>query len=474
MTTMNKRLVFCFDGTWNRLDAEHPTNVLLTAQSVLPLSQDATQIIYYDEGVGTGGTVDYWKGGILGEGLLQNLSEAYQNLIFNYTPGDELFVFGFSRGAFTARSFCGLLSNSGILDRRHASEARQAIELYRSRQVSSAHLDQMMTFRRDYCSDTLVSQQEHEWRQSNCEGFALDETRRIGVRYLGVWDTVGALGVPKSILFSDKFNKKFQFHDTALSDFVKSARHAVAIDETREDFEPTLWGNLAELNQTAGFDAADIHAPYQQEWFPGVHSSVGGGAEWRGLSDQALLWIWIGAMQAGLKFDASQHSRIFELAPKLAEKLVHSNDPGLAYTEMSKRGRSRLPGPALLHEVSLSAQRRWHEKPAIFPEQQLYRPATLGAVGTQLASLDPMTLGVGDKYREALSKQEFITYRVKRGDGLREIAKRFYGNANNDAKIFDVNRDVLEHPDLIFADQELRLPKAGLLNGTTDSQLVSN
>jgi uncharacterized protein (DUF2235 family) len=106
--------------------------------------------------------IPFGKGGILGEGLLQNLSEAYQNLIFNYTPGDELFVFGFSRGAFTARSFCGLLSNSGILDRRHASEARRAIELYRSRQDSSAHLDQMMTFRRDYCSDIV---QPH-WTQS--------------------------------------------------------------------------------------------------------------------------------------------------------------------------------------------------------------------------------------------------------------------------------------------------------------------
>ncbi len=207
--------------------------------------------------------------------------------------------------------------------------------------------------------------------------------------------------------------------------------------------------------------------------FPGVHSSVGGGAEWRGLSDQALLWIWIGAMQAGLQFDTSQHSRIFELAPKFTEKLVHSNDPGLAYNEMSKHGRSRLPGPALLHEVSLSAQRRWHEKPEMFPEQQLYRPATLDAVGKQLASLDPMTLGVGDKYREALSKQEFITYRVKQGDGLRAIAKRFYGNANDDARIFDVNRDVLEHPDLIFAEQELRLPKQGLLNELTDSQAIA-
>jgi uncharacterized protein (DUF2235 family) len=473
-TQMEKRLVYCFDGTWNTLDAAHPTNVLLTAQSVLPLTQDVSQFIYYDEGVGTGGNVDYWTGGVLGEGLLQNLSEAYQNLIFNYTPGDEIFVFGFSRGAFTARSFCGLLSNSGILDRRHASKAREAVELYRSRDTSATYLDQVLCFRRDNCADTLVSQEEHEWRQTNCEGYTLDETRRIGVKYLGVWDTVGALGVPKSFLLADKLNKKYEFHDTALSDFVKSARHAVAINEMRADFEPTLWGNLAALNQAAGSDPADVHARYQQKWFPGVHSSVGGGANQRGLSDQALLWIWIGAMQAGLHFDTSQHSRIFELAPKFSDKLVHSDDPGFAYNEMVKHGRSRLPGPAAVHEVSLSAQRRWHEDPSLFPEKQQYRPGTLQGVSKLLGALDPMSLGVGAKYREMLAKQEFATYTVQRGDGLRAIAKRFYGKASDADRIFDVNRDVLEHPDLIFAEQGLRLPKAGLLDEQTDNQQVAS
>ena len=471
---MKKRLVFCFDGTWNKLDGEHPTNVLLTAQSVLPLTQDASQIIYYDEGVGTGGKVDYWTGGLLGEGLLQNLSEAYQNLIFNYTPGDEIFVFGFSRGAFTARSFCGLLSNSGILDRRHASKAREAVELYRSRDSSAAHLDQMLCFRRDNCSDTLVSDEEHAWRQTNCEGYTLDETRRIGIKYLGVWDTVGALGVPKSFLLADKLNKKYEFHDTMLSDFVKSARHAVAIDERREDFEPTLWDNLADLNKKAGQpDLSNVRAPYQQKWFPGNHSSVGGGANQRGLSDQALLWVWIGAMQAGLQFDTGQHSRIFELAPKFNDKLIHSDDPGFAYTEMAKRGRSRMPGPEFVHEVSLSAQRRWLEEPAMFPEKEAYRPQTLQRVSKSLNALDPMTLGVGNKYREMLSKRESIKYTVKQGDSLRAIAKRFYGKANDADRIFDLNRDVLEDPGLIFAEQELRLPKEGLLAEQVDIQMAS-
>lgn len=458
-----KRLVFCFDGTWNKLDAEHPTNVLLTAQSILPLTKKAAQIIYYDEGVGTGEGLDYYKGGILGMGLLQNLADAYRFLIFNHTPGDEIYAFGFSRGAFTARSFAGLLSNCGILDRRKAAMAKQAIELYRSREDTPAFIEQMMCFRRDNCSDTWVSDAERHWRTTNAAKFILDETSRVRVRYLGVWDTVGALGVPASFLFSEAINRKHQFHDTKLSDFVSSARHAVAIDELREEFQPTLWTNIEELNKQTKVAPDDINAMYQQKWFPGVHSSVGGGADWRGLSDQALHWVWIGAMRMGLEFDTSLHSRIFELAPRFSEKLVHSDDPSFSYRKMSERGRYRMPGPKHLYEVSYSAQQRWHETPDKLAEGTLYRPETLNGVSEELNKLDPVKLGVGTKFREELAKEKYEMYRVEKKEGLRAIAKRFYGKPNDASKIFNANRDMLEHQDLIFADQELRLPATGLI-----------
>src|SRR3954470_24250557 len=91
-----KRLVFCFDGTWNRIDAPRSTNVVMTAESVLPLSSDNTaQLIHYDEGVGTHGILDYLPGGMFGHGLLQTLANAYRFLIFNYTVGDEIYIFGF-------------------------------------------------------------------------------------------------------------------------------------------------------------------------------------------------------------------------------------------------------------------------------------------------------------------------------------------------------------------------------------------
>src|SRR2546421_4524568 len=117
-----KRLVFCFDGTWNRIDAAHSTNVVMTAESVLPLASDnVSQLIYYHEGVGTG-RWDRIRGGIFGSGLVQNLADAYRFLIFNHTPGDEIYVFGFSRGAYTARSFVGLIGCCGILLRKDAGK----------------------------------------------------------------------------------------------------------------------------------------------------------------------------------------------------------------------------------------------------------------------------------------------------------------------------------------------------------------
>ncbi|MCC6947005.1 MAG: DUF2235 domain-containing protein [Bradyrhizobiaceae bacterium] len=457
-----KRLAFCFDGTWNKLDAAQPTNVVLTAESVLPLAEDATQVIYYDEGVGTGDALDAVKGGMLGAGLLQNLADAYRFIVFNYTPGDQIYAFGFSRGAYTARSFAGLLSHCGILDRRSAARANDIIELYRSRDHTPAFFDKLMRFRSEHCTDTWVSDRERDWRQANAPQCSVDDTTRIQMTYLGVWDTVGALGVPKSFLLADTLNRKYEFHDTKLSPFVKSARHAVAIDEVRDEFEPTLWTNIEELNHAAGRASDDFYAPYQQKWFPGDHSSVGGSADWRGLSDQALHWVWIGAMQQRLKFDTSQNSRIFELAPKFTERLIHSDDPSMSYRVMAARGSARKNGPKHLYEVSYSAQRRWHESPDMLSDDVLYRPDTLKGVSAELEKLDPVRLGVGPKYRKFIAEGDFEKYTVKRKDGLRAIARKFYGTVEATEKIFDANRDLLEHPDLIFADQVLRLPTDGL------------
>lgn len=160
-----KRLVFCFDGTWNRLDAVTPTNVVITAESILPLARDGTaQAIFYDEGVGTG-RFDRLRGGLFGIGVVEKLASAYRFLVFNYTPGDEIFVFGFSRGAFTARSFVGMLRNCGVVSRSKAGRITDAVELYRSRDPKlGPDSEASFRFRAEVSGSVVLNEKEDEWR----------------------------------------------------------------------------------------------------------------------------------------------------------------------------------------------------------------------------------------------------------------------------------------------------------------------
>jgi len=455
-----KRLVFCFDGTWNRLDAPHSTNVVITAESVLPIASDGvSQAIFYDEGVGTR-KGEKLTGGLFGEGIVDNLSDAYRFLIFNHTPGDEIYIFGFSRGAYTARSFAGLLATCGLLRRSDAAKVTEAVLLYQQRKPKDAAFDdRMMDFRRQYCPQLCVSDAEDAWRSRNVPNYTIGSVPRLRVTYLGVWDTVGALGVPARYKWLNFFDRKYDFHDTSLSPFVKSARHAVAIDERRKDFVPTLWDNLVEMNTEAGAKVDADDAPYQQKWFPGVHGSVGGGGERRGLSDRALDWVLDGARHQGLELDGAEHSRIFELEPDFREYLANSPPPahpGIIDRIMGLMPHAdRLPGPQALYEVAISARQRWLEVPDRLKDRARYRPPTLNRVAPLLDTLDPGKLGVGKVYEDTGS---FTLYQVKRNDTLGAIALAFYKDANKWPIIFAANLEKLENPDRIYIGQSLRIP----------------
>jgi uncharacterized protein (DUF2235 family) len=454
-----KRLVVCFDGSWNRLDAPFSTNVVITAESVLPIASDGTaQAIFYDEGVGTR-KGEKLSGGLLGHGIVQNLGDAYRFLIFNHTPGDEIYVFGFSRGAYTARSFAGLLSTCGLLRRGDAAKVTDAILLYQQRRANDAAFDdRMMAFRRQYCPHLCVSDKEDLWRSQNIPDYKVGSVPQLRITYLGVWDTVGALGIPARYKLLNFLDRKYEFHDTSLSPFVRSARHAVAIDERRKDFAPTLWDNVVEMNKSMGVAADADDAPYQQKWFPGVHGSVGGGGERRGLSDRALDWILDGARHQGLELDGSDHSRIFELKPDFREYLANAPPParpGLIDRLMALMPHAdRSPGPAALHDVAISARQRWLEAADRLNDKVRYRPPTLGGVASQLDVLDPQKLGVGND--DALGP--FTLYSVKRGDTLSGIALASYGDANAWPVIFAANLGKLEGPDRIYVGQSLRIP----------------
>lgn len=231
-------------------------------------------IVYYDRGVGTG-FMDRIKGGVTGAGLNKNIREAYRFLSNWYRPGDEIYVFGFSRGAYTARSLCGYM---------------QAIGLLRREACTPENEERAWQFYRRAPGDRLSG--EWSWFNDPHEGKTnalMHDNRLTRIRALCVFDTVGALGVPAGML--RRLNQtKYSFHDTDVNSLVDIRLHALAIDEPRRSFKPSLWTKPK-------FKFVDIDdSPTAQVWFSGAHSDVGGGyANWAahetGMSLVPLAWM---------------------------------------------------------------------------------------------------------------------------------------------------------------------------------------
>ena len=445
-----KRIVFCFDGTWNALNADTPTNVVLTAASIVRQTQNGTtQIIHYDEGVGTG-PVDRLAGGVLGWGLIQNVREAYRFLIFNYDVGDEIYVFGFSRGAFSARTFVGFLRHVGPLRRLHAARIDEALNLYTLRlEGAEGSSERMRRFRADYSSNVCIDADEDAWRCIYVKDYETGSAPLFSIAYLGLWDTVGALGVPTIIPMSEKINRKYAFHDPIVTSFVNSARHAVAIDEHRTTFPSVLLGDLNALNKSKNMKSDHPDAPYQEKWFPGTHGSVGGGGDIRGLSDGALNWVLKGAKRAGLVLDVEAGSRIHGFKPDALASLVNEINPQFSATQLIKSDRD---GPDQIGLLSAAAIRRWQTRAGDLPGRKIYRPNTLLKVADALNALpDPRT--------NPADIPLLATHMVVFGDQLRALAKTYYGDPNKSSLIFAANRDTLDDPDDLFPDDVIRIPK---------------
>ncbi|QDZ06425.1 LysM peptidoglycan-binding domain-containing protein [Sphingomonas panacisoli] len=444
-----KRLIFCFDGTWNKLNETTPTNVVLTAASIERVTRTGTtQIIHYDEGVGTG-RMEYWTGGMFGAGLVEHVRAAYRFLIFNYDPGDELYIFGFSRGAFSARSFVGFLRHVGPLSRLHAGLIDEALNLYRHRLDKKAGADAALRqFRADYSSGVCIGQADDDWRCANIANYAAGSAPTMAIRYLGVWDTVEALGVPAIAPFSNTLNREHRFHDATLDAFVENARHAVALDERRALFPSLSLGDLSSLNQARGHAPDDEAAPYQERWFPGVHGSVGGGGDIRGLSDEALSWVLGGAKKAGLQLDTARGTRIDGFHPDWLAPLNNVRGPAWSATQLIHRDRA---GPQHLWQLSSSAVRRWQAPAAQLPDNKPYRPNSLAAVGNELATLPPWSFSPPDDVID--------TIMVKSGDSLSKYAAEYYGDPLKYPLIYSANLDVLDDPNELFAGQMIRIPR---------------
>jgi len=181
-----KRIVICCDGTWNRSDQKFATNVVKLRNALkLTSSQGVKQMSYYLDGVGTKSWVDKLPGGVFGSGLWQNVQKAYQHLVEYYEPDDEIYLFGFSRGAYTARSVVGMLRKCGILKRDQIGQIESAYEFYRNRDVKPTDKEAV-----DFRLQNAIALPAGEPGFENVPP----------VKFIGVWDTVGSLGIPLGTL----------------------------------------------------------------------------------------------------------------------------------------------------------------------------------------------------------------------------------------------------------------------------------
>jgi len=341
-----KRLFVCCDGTWNApTDVQDgvpvPTNVVRFFNALADADANGVrQLRYYHPGVGTEEVswLERAWAGMTGAGLARNVKSAYYWLAANFEEGDEIYLLGFSRGAFTVRSLSGLLAARGLSRQPDWAAADRAYEAFRRR----------------------------EKKEIDAHGF-----RAVRIHFLGVWDTVGALGIPPDLPWFMRWGARRQeFHNTDLSPAVTHAYHALAIDEMRRTFSPTLWTGRSEPNR-------DV----VQAWFPGVHADVGGGYKETGLSDIALGWMIGRARNLGAAFRPDMldqirgdhhgvlhdsRTSVFRRAKSQPRCLPNLDDPG-----------SEGPVGQGLHLSVLDRR----ERPPIF--QAPYRPSRRLRVGEE-------------------------------------------------------------------------------------------
>ncbi len=309
-----KRIITCSDGTWNKPNSAEKgkpvrTNVQKIFDYILPRDEKGViQIKQYDKGVGSeGNLLTRMLHGATGKGIDQNIIDIYQFIVWNYEQGtdfqDEIYLFGFSRGAYTARSLGGLIRKCGILKRSNLNLIADAYALYRDRHAGPE------------------SEKAKKFRQENSYEVS-------SIKFIGVWDTVGALGIPLNA-FQWINKRKYAFYDTTLSSTIEHAYHAVSVDEQRANFKPTLWQKSTNPTHRT------FQQVLEQKWFAGVHSNVGGGYVDEGLSDVALRWMIEKAAFIGLAFDPLRLQN--DVRPNVKGKLYNSRKGIFALTPVELR-----------------------------------------------------------------------------------------------------------------------------------------
>lgn len=373
---MSRNIVLFSDGTGNSASKLFKTNVWRLYQA-LDLHADVgspIQLPYHDDGVGTSSLgLLAALGGAFGYGLKRNVLDLYCFLSRHYEEGDQIYAFGFSRGAFTIRVLIGLIANQGIVQARTEVERRRL-----ANQAYWAYLEERhcRSGKRGPLSPFFLK--VRKWMGLSASTappvIRLNETRRI--RFVGLWDTVSAYGGnPLTVPLIDCFYP-VRFADHRLSRYVERACHALALDDERRSFHPEIWEEKAEE------DPARI----SQVWFAGMHSNVGGSYPDDGMSLTSLLWMIEQARGAGLRLSTSEVERLRAAANPHGK--MYDSRRGLGWTYLySPR---RLTNIGIIPKIHASVFQRIQNQSEgyapivlppnfeiVSPEQQLTTPEEL-------------------------------------------------------------------------------------------------
>jgi len=232
-----KRLVICYDGTWNAVTKpDEVTNVVRMAQAVKSVaSDDVEQVVYYNAGVGSGGPLDQFLGGVFGVGLRNNVKRGLAFLSLNWDPqepgnpvADEIYIFGFSRGAYSARALAGVIGAIGGIPKQSSFDELEEIWNHYRKSEEEKERDK-----------------EEDAKKIASWIYPMAVDRKPIIKCLGVWDTVGSYGIPAGLGLGALARKLTSwtrgFHDNEIGDEIEYGLQAMAIDEARRSFPATAW-----------------------------------------------------------------------------------------------------------------------------------------------------------------------------------------------------------------------------------------
>jgi uncharacterized protein (DUF2235 family) len=349
--TRGKAIVLFSDGTGNSSAQLFKTNVWRMYEAVdlgPPARNKRHQVSYYDDGVGTSAFKPLaMLGGAFGWGLKRNVLELYRFACRNYRDGDEIYGFGFSRGAFTMRLVIALIASQGLVDSTNEAELeRKSKAAYRA--FRTAFLPRKL----QWPTKLFRSARQGIARLRGQDGYDPADNRRPVIRFVGVWDTVAAYGGPITEITRaiDNWIFPLSMPDYELSERVGEARHALALDDERDAFHPLLWDEVHERGLIAGGKVRPDRL--QQVWFTGMHADVGGGYPDESLSYVSLLWMMEEAEKAGLRTLKVVKDRFVALASSYGP--LHDSRAGLgAYYRYQPRKISAWTDPVDPSTLSL-------------------------------------------------------------------------------------------------------------------------